>query len=977
MMKRLLMGAFAALMTVSTFAVEDGDYVYTPQGRFKIQGDDVMTNGKFASDLSGWEAKTATAGTTVDQIFKINSDGPNGLNCISSLTAAFTEGMYYMFMPESSSDSYVVSVKIKGGNAAKTSLSVGDALGSRSILKETRGGNGYASGVFDVYGNEDADPTKITNSAIGYGIETTNEWQEYNFAIEGTGTDLAWFIEIGGMQSAIQIADIQIHKAVKVYDLQKAAGVINMAKDLMAINDWAAEESMTADQQAVIAAIKKNIDNFDKAGEAVTVALGEEYFADLNTNLTKFLNDKAVFEDFLASCSKNTVWNGVARGATAAGDWTSFDRLRNDEADFDYTTTQTLKIGYYSGSQANLNTQNAWNNFQMKKNLKAGYYVLAVDAAAVKFWHKNALTNGNDWTRGPWQPVQIKVFINDQETEAQWMTPGSYNTYDTYYIVVKLEQDVDDATLGFSYFIDTNMTQSINMVNPRIYYKSTGKYNAAQVKYIEDVQAQIKAFRDEYDRAQVLVANEDGKNYWHKQAVTDRAELLKPYLDMLEGLDEDAIIAGFEDPFSAAAYGEYEGYCNNLGYDNYAAGLGNAVDSIMKNGVRAMKAQNDALVDYNKRFVTYADVIATAKKTAENRAYAMGDATGLNNAIEAAEEFLEEYKQEDPSEEEIADMVAQFDEDIQNLNNSINEFIAGVPAGISVIDIDFNDENAFTYEPGDPVFVQDGAASYTFGPGQYVGTKGTMTFGRFSMETPPNDTKGSKGTWDMFKGGMPFENGYTVDGERQNAGILRVGAAEGKVVIPEEDRVGGSNILHLSFDTWSPKAIEYNFGFYLNDADGKSVGSLYYLKSKGTVTVNDFNIDLGKIAWAGSDNGVGDDAKTHYDFYYDYGAKTMYAVLNGASAKNYVTAEVALGSDKPAAEFIIKSDGSSSKYTYTGRRSWFDNLKMEMIEAGQTGVVTVKNVNDLVQQNRVVAGADGLYIIKANGEKVTLAGAAK
>ena len=53
-MKKRLLFAFMAMCTVvSSFALTKGEYVYTPQGRFQITGDNLNANSAF-TDLSGW-----------------------------------------------------------------------------------------------------------------------------------------------------------------------------------------------------------------------------------------------------------------------------------------------------------------------------------------------------------------------------------------------------------------------------------------------------------------------------------------------------------------------------------------------------------------------------------------------------------------------------------------------------------------------------------------------------------------------------------------------------------------------------------------------------------------------------------------------------------------------------------------------------------------------------------------------------------
>ena len=61
MMKRLFLCAISALMAFSASAVEVGDYVYTPGGRYQLTA---LTNINLSisDDFDGWMAKNAAVG---------------------------------------------------------------------------------------------------------------------------------------------------------------------------------------------------------------------------------------------------------------------------------------------------------------------------------------------------------------------------------------------------------------------------------------------------------------------------------------------------------------------------------------------------------------------------------------------------------------------------------------------------------------------------------------------------------------------------------------------------------------------------------------------------------------------------------------------------------------------------------------------------------------------------------------------------
>ncbi len=59
MKKRLLLAFMAMSAVASGYALEQGEFVYTPQGRFQITGANMNANNAF-QDLSGWTVVSAS-----------------------------------------------------------------------------------------------------------------------------------------------------------------------------------------------------------------------------------------------------------------------------------------------------------------------------------------------------------------------------------------------------------------------------------------------------------------------------------------------------------------------------------------------------------------------------------------------------------------------------------------------------------------------------------------------------------------------------------------------------------------------------------------------------------------------------------------------------------------------------------------------------------------------------------------------------
>ena len=120
MKKRLLLAFMAMSAAVSGYALEQGEFVYTPQGRFQITGANMNANNAF-QDLTGWTVVSASTEKTLADIFNINANGyAEGINSVASLDATEGEGMYYKFDLSDAAPAYVVSFKMKGASAVST-----------------------------------------------------------------------------------------------------------------------------------------------------------------------------------------------------------------------------------------------------------------------------------------------------------------------------------------------------------------------------------------------------------------------------------------------------------------------------------------------------------------------------------------------------------------------------------------------------------------------------------------------------------------------------------------------------------------------------------------------------------------------------------------------------------------------------------------------------------------------------------------
>jgi len=207
MKKRLLLAFMAISASMSSFALSQGEFVYTPQGRFQITGANVNANSAF-QDFTGWTVVSASAEKTLADNFNINANGfAEGINSVASLDATGGEGMRFKFEPTDASSSYVVSYKLKGDAAV-------------SVRVKTVAVNTNLAQVYGEAAPEEECGEPVIN-VVNTAEELTADWQTFNYAIVGDGTARTYYISFTGMATNIEIADVQIAPALQFADLRQ------------------------------------------------------------------------------------------------------------------------------------------------------------------------------------------------------------------------------------------------------------------------------------------------------------------------------------------------------------------------------------------------------------------------------------------------------------------------------------------------------------------------------------------------------------------------------------------------------------------------------------------------------------------------------------------------------------------------------------------------------------------------------------
>ena len=950
MMKRLLFSAISALFAFSANAeVGVGDYVYTPGGRYLLG--ELKTELALDAELTGWNS------INKDEVLSDNFQVVDGF--VSAVTAANTKGLYRSF---------------KLADADKTYVVVFDAVAPVSNLAycftpKFMGAAQHYIAHLNVYATDGeyvstatAAATVSAQSDLGLGLQLSSEKQTYATAITNGGSDLTWFFEMSQLLTGISVGNIKVYEATQVYDNRFVQNKIDYLNAIINVYDW---ESMdkTAEETRLWNFIKAAPENLTYMADITSVEDGEKTITAVNDSIAKFFG--AFFGDYAAENNMKLLKRGGS-GKAVQGQ-TFFGWTKNDNRWYQQRAVDDYYWGNYGFGYNNSAT------FTQTKNLAAGYYVFAIDAYMTSYGKKQTIeNNGNGYYQSANCRGELTLSILDSEGEEKFKGTTialDNQKYKTGVVAFSIPEgqggDYTFKIFGADTYAENGWTTNQSngwggngyMNDVRIYFKPAGKYNAAQLSYIEKVREQITKLRENYNLSVSYYTDEKGIYYWYKQAVQDTSAIYLPYLEFYETLTDDQIIEGYEDPASKAAkdaaeaegidvsdwdcetsYAKYINWVDRTRHiddpDNPRDTIVkerevNAIDSIMNRAVRPILRLNERFLAYNQHLLNLKDAIDNGNKTLNTRVLKERVTyVELSEAVGTANESFEALMEDPGIEDMLESYIPAADDATSALVQSITDFYnSGYNPGSEPTTIrNFDFENAAAFALDDPE--QDP------GTGTYTDATGVMTFGNLELGNATAVT---------------FCNGFLEDGEWKSQGFLRVGNGDATVAFDEAEMVSGTDALHVSYDFYygslTGNGKQIAAGVYLKDAENANVSGIWGSTYDGKWYYNPFEIDGNKdfssVGSSGHENLeiVDESNKTHFDFYLDYGDKTMFVIVNNAKKgtvnKRY---DAVMENQNPVAAFVVNSN-----YNNQGRRCWFDNLVIEKITLGATDIKDVQS----------------------------------
>lgn len=288
MNKRLLI-SFAAIMgAMTSFAYNVGEYVYTHDAKFKVVGENILTNGNFSSNYEGW--KDYADGALSPDYWSIETgaaqDGKGNVIQSANASADLTGNYMYQAVPFKSGNSYVITFKMKGVDPTTS-----------SITQKT-------SNYVDVFANADGTTSKTADrfQQVATTDAISAEWTSYSYSFTDTvtgGSTGYIVVSFGQLAQGTQISDISINEVEQVYDSRIADKEIAYGKSLLAIEDFKNGRDEFAGTLETIEAMFKTPQMDDVASAEETIkgfVDAENDFLDANSyDVSSIINSKQLW----------------------------------------------------------------------------------------------------------------------------------------------------------------------------------------------------------------------------------------------------------------------------------------------------------------------------------------------------------------------------------------------------------------------------------------------------------------------------------------------------------------------------------------------------------------------------------------------------------------------------------------------------------------------------------------------------------
>ena len=634
------MAAIAGLATPS-FAYQQGDAVYTFNGKFKIIGENMLTNGDFSDGVNGWTGLTGNAVPT-DTFSVVPAGGPDGMNCLQVSMSGGTLGTNlhnsanFRQSVRLTPGNYVFTYKVKAltGGCTSNTRSSGRNDNYQDVFLNNSGKSPYLS-------TNEAD--NITSSVAAYVETEAGNWMtvSYNYRVEA---DEYVNFEFFNLIQYDCFADFGVYPVEQVGDDRLLQDAVNTLEAFVAdeTNFPGAADYLAGPIEDLKASMENPDLTVDDVNGMVSMILGsdgsalQEYLNTISADVSKYFN-YFTFDD----CAEKSANKGAADGWTESG-----GRWGVSAPWSDFTTRHIfadINGGY--GLGAGSQYQSAF--------LPKGKYLYMVQASAYQYYTAAKETYIVDWYN---QRSGLKYFINADSID---MTDVPTWKSNTYFHVFDVAND-GEQTLGF--YRAANEAASGNDRN---------RVSGGGQVHFDNMHIRILG-----------VTDEDVERFFLENNLADAQNSLKTMIDSAKTVIADSRYIWGKDVLQDSinvSQGIYDQYTNAVQED---------IDKLNDQ----MPLMRDAIRDYyaiNKEYTQLGDDIAAANKLTGDETRPNGK-DELRAAITTADKY---YKSLNAQSERDSLQLVKTD---SLLNDAVGDFYLAnasyqTPGYINLVNDDFTD----------------------------------------------------------------------------------------------------------------------------------------------------------------------------------------------------------------------------------------------------------------------------------------------
>lgn len=636
----MMMAAIAGLATPS-FAYQQGDAVYTFNGKFKIIGENMLTNGDFSDGVNGWTGLTGNAVPT-DTFSVVPAGGPDGMNCLQVSMSGGTLGTNlhnsanFRQSVRLTPGNYVFTYKVKAltGGCTSNTRSSGRNDNYQDVFLNNSGKSPYLS-------TNEAD--NITSSVAAYVETEAGNWMtvSYNYRVEA---DEYVNFEFFNLIQYDCFADFGVYPVEQVGDDRLLQDAVNTLEAFVAdeTNFPGAADYLAGPIEDLKASMENPDLTVDDVNGMVSMILGsdgsalQEYLNTISADVSKYFN-YFTFDD----CAEKSANKGAADGWTESG-----GRWGVSAPWSDFTTRHIfadINGGY--GLGAGSQYQSAF--------LPKGKYLYMVQASAYQYYTAAKETYIVDWYN---QRSGLKYFINADSID---MTDVPTWKSNTYFHVFDVAND-GEQTLGF--YRAANEAASGNDRN-RVSGGGRVRFDNMHIRILG-------------------VTDEDVERFFLENNLADAQNSLKTMIDSAKTVIADSRYIWGKDVLQDSI-NVSQGI-----YDQYTDAVQEDIDKLNDQ----MPLMRDAIRDYyaiNKEYTQLGDDIAAANKLTGDETRPNGK-DELRAAITTADTY---YKSLNSQSERDSLQLVKTD---SLLNDAVGDFYLAnasyqTPGYITLVNDDFTD----------------------------------------------------------------------------------------------------------------------------------------------------------------------------------------------------------------------------------------------------------------------------------------------